>query len=116
MNWPFGILTPRITVFFDPAQGGGSLLDLGIYLISLSQFFLGEPDAVRGEWYSAPSGVDMGARMELTFGRIPASLNCAFDHTGGNLFIIEGSRRTLFLQSPFIGAGRFWKPVRSWPG
>ena len=90
--------------FFDPAQGGGSLLDLGIYLISLSQFFLGEPDAVQGEWYSAPSGVDMGARMELTFGRIPASLNCAFDHTGGNLFIIEGSRRTLFLQSPFIGA------------
>ncbi|MFT8789527.1 Gfo/Idh/MocA family protein [Komagataeibacter saccharivorans] len=90
--------------FFDPAQGGGSLLDLGIYLISLSQFFLGESDAVRGEWYSAPSGVDMGARMELTFGRIPASLNCAFDYTGGNLFIIEGSRRTLFLQSPFIAA------------
>ncbi|MCE2574098.1 Gfo/Idh/MocA family protein [Komagataeibacter sp. FNDCR2] len=90
--------------FFDPAKGGGSLLDLGLYLVSLSLFLLGHPDTVHGKWRGAPTGVDMAADIELSFGGIPAFLRCGFDRTGGNLFRIEGSRGSLFLLSPFIGA------------
>ncbi|WP_183481940.1 Gfo/Idh/MocA family protein [Komagataeibacter kakiaceti] len=90
--------------FFDPAQGGGSLLDLGLYLVSLSIFLLGCPDTVTGKWHPAPTGVDMMADIELSFGGVPAFLQCGFDRTGGNWFRIKGSRGSLFLPSPFIGA------------
>ena len=29
---------------FDPAQGGGGMLDLGVYVVSFAQYFLGAPD------------------------------------------------------------------------
>lgn len=89
---------------FDPLQGGGALLDLGCYLVSLSLMLLGHPDTVSGAWWAAPTGVDRKARLKLDFGGIPATLQCGFDHTGGNLLSIEGTRGFLFLTSPFIGA------------
>lgn len=90
--------------FFDPLQGGGALLDLGCYLVSLSLMLLGRPDTVSGAWCAAPTGVDRTARLDLDFGGVPATLRCAFDNTGGNLFVIEGTRGALVLPSPFIGA------------
>src|SRR5215216_7626821 len=33
---------------FDPALGGGALLDVGVYTISFAQMILGEPDRVTG--------------------------------------------------------------------
>lgn len=90
--------------FFDAARGGGALLDLGVYLISLSLALLGRPDAADGRWRAAPSGVDMAAEIELTFGACRASLSCALDRNGSNLFVIEGARGTLMIQPPFIAA------------
>lgn len=43
---------------FDLAQGGGSLLDMGIYPIHLAQMVLGEPDRVRAVGHLGKSGVD----------------------------------------------------------
>lgn len=88
--------------FFDAAKGGGALLDLGVYLISLSLALLGRPDTVDGDWRATPSGVDMAADIELTFGEARARLRCALDREGANLFVIEGTRGTLILQPPFI--------------
>ena len=34
---------------FDPAQGGGAMLDLGVYVVSFAQYFLGSPDRI-AEW------------------------------------------------------------------
>ncbi|ADI04632.1 oxidoreductase [Streptomyces bingchenggensis BCW-1] len=42
----------------DPAQGGGALLDLGVYLVSFAHLLLGTPDAVSAWAHLNPSGVD----------------------------------------------------------
>ncbi|GBQ30268.1 trans-1,2-dihydrobenzene-1,2-diol dehydrogenase [Gluconacetobacter sacchari DSM 12717] len=90
--------------FFDPAQGGGALLDLGVYPVSLALALMGRPAGVRGRWRAAPSGVDMAAEMVLEFGAVQAHLACGFDRDGTNLFMIEGSRGTLVLQPHFISS------------
>lgn len=43
---------------FDPAQGGGALLDLGVYLVSLAQHILGDPQTITVNGSTAPTGVD----------------------------------------------------------
>jgi predicted dehydrogenase len=90
--------------FFDPALGGGSMLDLGVYGISLCLDLFGRPDAAVGSWDPAPSGVDMAAAIDLRFEGMTAHLRCGFDRNGGNLFVVEGSRSTLIVQPPFNAA------------
>jgi predicted dehydrogenase len=43
---------------FDPALGGGALLDVGVYPVSLAYFLLGEPAVVEGTAYIGETGVD----------------------------------------------------------
>lgn len=43
---------------FDPAAGGGAVLDLGVYVISFAQHVLGVPDVVRAVGDRMPNGVD----------------------------------------------------------
>lgn len=90
--------------FFDPAKGGGAMLDLGVYLISLSLALFGRPDKVEGQWRAAPTGVDMAANLELTFGSAEAHLNCAIDRNGANFYVIEGTKGALIIQTPFLAA------------
>ncbi|WP_258045660.1 Gfo/Idh/MocA family protein [Mesorhizobium sp. NBSH29] len=97
--------------FFDAAQGGGALLDLGVYLISLSLALMGRAETVNGRWRAAPSGVDMAADIEMTFGTAQARLHCALDYEGANLFVIEGTHGSLVLQAPFIAARQVTKTL-----
>jgi predicted dehydrogenase len=43
---------------FDPALGGGALLDLGVYAVSLSHLLFGRPTSVKSQVTFAPTGVD----------------------------------------------------------
>lgn len=52
---------------FDPAQGGGAMLDLGVYVVSLAQHFLGTPDEVRVSGSLARTGVDAEAGLLLGY-------------------------------------------------
>ncbi|MGI8415671.1 MAG: Gfo/Idh/MocA family protein [Nakamurella sp.] len=52
---------------FDPAQGGGAMLDLGVYLVSFTQYFLGAPDRVTAAGSLAPTGVDAEVGMLLSY-------------------------------------------------
>ena len=52
---------------FDPAQGGGALLDLGVYVVSFAQHFLGTPDQVHVTGSLAPTGVDVEAGLLLGY-------------------------------------------------
>jgi len=93
--------------FFDPAQGGGALHDLGVYPVSLARFLLGDPDDVEGSWIAAPSGVDMKATLRMRFGGIEAKLYCGFDRNRSNRMIIEGDKGVLVIGPLFIKASGF---------
>lgn len=53
---------------FDPALGGGALLDLGIYPLSLAFYLLGKPRAVASAASLAPTGVDAQSAAVLEYG------------------------------------------------
>jgi len=67
--------------FFDPRQGGGALLDRGVYLISLAHFLLGTPEEIVGRASIGPTGVDE-----------QESLLC--NHAGGALAVLTSSLRS----------------------
>jgi predicted dehydrogenase len=52
---------------FDPTQGGGALLDLGVYVVSFAQYFLGTPDRFEVVGSLAPTGVDAEAGLLLVY-------------------------------------------------
>ena len=52
---------------FDPAQGGGAMLDLGVYPVSFAHYFLGEPASVEVSGSRAPTGVDLEAGLLLRY-------------------------------------------------
>ncbi len=50
---------------FDPQLGGGTILDIGIYNIFTTLFFLGKPDAIEASMTPASTGID--AQCAATF-------------------------------------------------
>lgn len=54
---------------FDPALGGGALLDIGIYTVAFADMIFGrEPRSIQSEWRTASTGVDMAASLSLDYG------------------------------------------------
>ncbi len=70
---------------FDLAQGGGAMLDLGVYVVSFAQYFLGTPDRVQVNGSLAPTGVDAEAGLLLGYddGRTAALLATVRHQTPG---------------------------------
>src|SRR5215218_673409 len=70
---------------FDPAQGGGAMLDLGVYVVSFAQYFLGTPDHIDVSGSLAPTGVDAEAGLLLGYddGRVATLLISLKHHTPG---------------------------------
>jgi len=70
---------------FDPAQGGGAMLDLGVYVVSFAQYFLGTPDQIAVSGSLAPTGVDAEAGLLLGYddGRVATLLISLKHHTPG---------------------------------
>ena len=79
---------------FDPAQGGGALLDLGVYVVSFAQYFLGTPDRLEVTGSLAPTGVDWEVGLLLGYddGRAATLLGSLRHHTPGSarIFGTEG--------------------------
>ncbi|MUM17786.1 Gfo/Idh/MocA family oxidoreductase [Mycobacterium sp. CBMA271] len=66
---------------FNPALGGGALLDLGVYVVSLAQYFLGDPAAVVAHGSLFPTGVDAEAGLLLRYDDgCAATLLCSLLH------------------------------------
>jgi predicted dehydrogenase len=61
---------------FNPDLGGGAMLDLGVYVVSFAQHFLGNPDRMEVSGSRAPTGVDAEAGLLLGYedGRAAALL------------------------------------------
>ena len=70
---------------FDPAQGGGALLDLGVYVVSIAQYVLGVPDRIEVAGSLAPTGVDWEVGLLLGYddGRAATLLGSLRHHTPG---------------------------------
>ncbi|NNL13474.1 MAG: gfo/Idh/MocA family oxidoreductase, partial [Acidimicrobiia bacterium] len=51
----------------EPSLGGGALLDLGVYPISLAMLLLGEPASIAASATIGPSGVDEQVAVSMAF-------------------------------------------------
>jgi predicted dehydrogenase len=86
----------------NPALGGGALLDLGVYPISLAQMVLGDPSAVRGSARLTPEGVDetTGVLLSYPSGAI-ATATCSIATVGPTTATIAGSSGMIVLPAGF---------------
>ncbi|NEB05143.1 Gfo/Idh/MocA family oxidoreductase [Streptomyces sp. SID13726] len=92
----------------DPAQGGGALLDLGVYPVSFAHLLLGEPSEVMAKAVLSEEGVDLqtGALLSWESGAL-ASLHCSL--TGGTATIasVTGSLGRIDIPNGFFHPDRF---------
>lgn len=87
---------------FNPALGGGSLLDLGIYPISFAHALLGEPEEVAAIAAAADTGVDAQVGILLRHrGGAVAVLSSSLVADTGVEAIVAGSKARIRVHSPF---------------
>ena len=92
---------------FDPALGGGALLDVGVYTVSLASMVFGSPSQVTGLAYLGPTGVDEQAGIILGY-------------EGGELAVLATAIRAATPQDAMLMGSdghicihsRWWMPTR----
>ncbi|HYG19984.1 MAG TPA: Gfo/Idh/MocA family oxidoreductase [Ohtaekwangia sp.] len=96
---------PPAQRLYDPALGGGSLLDIGIYPVFLAQSLLGKPVDISARMTPYPTGVDEQCVMSLTFenGAI-ASLSSTFAAETPVDAVIAGTKGRIHLRNRFHNA------------
>jgi hypothetical protein len=67
INFGFTPPNPAPSRLWDPALGGGSLLDIGIYNLFFATAVLGKPDEVEASFTPAPTGVDEQCSILLKY-------------------------------------------------
>lgn len=92
----------------DPAQGGGALLDLGVYPVSFAQLLLGEPADVTARAVLSDEGVDLqtGALLSWEGGAI-ASVHCSIVGGTSNTAYVTGSQGRIDIPNGFFYPDRF---------
>ncbi|MFO8075100.1 MAG: Gfo/Idh/MocA family protein [Actinomycetota bacterium] len=89
-----------------PEQGGGALLDLGVYGVAASRWGAGEePEGVTALWRRWDSGVDGATAAVLAFpGGALATIVASFDTARHDLLTIAGPRGTLEVPQAFTAS------------
>ncbi|QOV38744.1 Gfo/Idh/MocA family oxidoreductase [Streptomyces ferrugineus] len=92
----------------DPAQGGGALLDLGVYPVSFAHLLLGEPSDVTARAALSAEGVDLqtGALLSWDGGAL-ASLHCSIVGGTATSASVTGSGGRIDVPSGFFFPDRF---------
>ncbi len=87
---------------FDPALGGGALLDVGIYPLSLAAMFLGTPDRIAGLAELGQTGVDEQSAFILGYpqGQL-AVLSTAVRTNTPHDAVIMGENGMIRIHPPF---------------
>jgi predicted dehydrogenase len=112
----FGFAVPRnpASRLFDPALGGGAILDVGGYPLSLVRLIAGvvageqiaEPVALRGTGVIGPFGADELASASLRFASgMTAEVACSVRHELGTRVVVFGERGRLILPNPWLPGG-----------
>ncbi|HTN81380.1 MAG TPA: Gfo/Idh/MocA family oxidoreductase [Acidimicrobiales bacterium] len=99
----FGFRVPLMPEhrLFDLAQGGGALLDLGIYPLQLCSMVLGNPDHVVAEGHVGETGADE---------QVAAVLH----HPGGPLGVIKAATRIALSNTARISGSDGWLELPAW--
>jgi predicted dehydrogenase len=102
-----GILPPSHRLR-DPAQGGGSLLDLGVYPVSFAQLLLGEPSDIAARAVLSDEGVDLqtGALLSWESGAL-ASVHCSIIGGTATSASVTGAQGRIDIPYGFFFPDRF---------
>ncbi|WLW55536.1 Gfo/Idh/MocA family protein [Streptomyces sp. YU58] len=92
----------------DPQQGGGSLLDLGVYPVSFAHLLLGEPTDVLARAVLSEEGVDLqtGALLSWDSGAL-ASVHCSIIGGTATTASVTGSQGRIDIPYGFFHTDRF---------
>ncbi|PLW72598.1 gfo/Idh/MocA family oxidoreductase [Streptomyces sp. SCUT-3] len=92
----------------DPAQGGGALLDLGVYPVAFAHLLLGEPAQVSAWARLTPRGVDENTGILLGYdsGAV-ATLACSIGADLPALATVSGTRGRIEFPHGFYAPDRF---------
>jgi predicted dehydrogenase len=88
---------------FNPALGGGALLDRGIYPLSLSFYLLGQPASIASEANMGSTGVDMTSYYRLLYdsgAEAVLSASCAVYQPSEAT--IRGTAGQIHIHAPFL--------------
>ena len=87
---------------FNPALGGGALLDVGIYPLSITAYLLGNVEAVRALAELGPTGVDLQTVFTLRHaGGALSTCACSLKARTPGLLTLSGPNGHLRLDAPF---------------
>ncbi|MFI1409055.1 Gfo/Idh/MocA family protein [Streptomyces sp. NPDC020707] len=92
----------------DPAQGGGALLDLGVYPVSFAHLLLGEPSGVTARAVLSEESVDLQTGMLLSYdsGAL-AALHCSLTGGTSTSASVTGSEGRIDIPSGFFHSDLF---------
>ena len=93
---------------FDPALGGGAVLDLGVYVLSLTQHLLGTPERLYAVGGTYPSGVEgeFGVLLGYADGR-SATLSGGFTAYGPGRMMLAGTEGWIDVHPRFHRGGSY---------
>nr|WP_281254693.1 Gfo/Idh/MocA family oxidoreductase [Streptomyces aidingensis] len=87
---------------FDPAAGGGALLDVGTYPVWFAHHLLGAPDEITAWSHPAKTGVDATTGMLLGYrGGAMAVLSCSVAAHHGQRAAVHGTAGWIEIRSDF---------------
>ncbi|XUL87723.1 Gfo/Idh/MocA family protein [Streptomyces galilaeus] len=102
-----GILPPSHRLR-DPAQGGGALLDLGVYPVSFAQLLLGEPADIKASAVLSAEGADLQTAALFSWGSgALAALHCSIVGGTGTSASVTGSLGRIDIPDGFFHPERF---------
>lgn len=92
---------------FNPELGGGALLDVGVYPVSLASMVFGPPTRITGLAHLGPTGVDEQAAIVLGYGDGQiAILSASITTSTPQEAILVGTEGRIKIHSPW------WKPTK----
>jgi predicted dehydrogenase len=94
--------------FFNPALGGGAMLDLGVYPISFASMLLGPPAKIMAMVDPAPTGVDMADSMIFGYeSGAHALINTTMAARTSTRASISGTKARIEIEGDFYSPGAF---------
>ena len=101
----FAYPAPASSRAFKKEDGGGALLDRGVYLVSLAQHLLGRAQLAHALSSIGPSGVDEQSSYQLQYSNgALASFTASLCTRGANELIVSGERGVVRFCDPFYRA------------